>query len=88
MPTAEASVMKLAVARVFTKASELGVELQGPRALERRGFWQNRFLGAPSIHIAGGTDEVQKNVAAERSLGLPREPRSDRDVPFEDLPRS
>jgi alkylation response protein AidB-like acyl-CoA dehydrogenase len=88
MPTAEASVMKLAVARVFTKASELGVELQGPRALERRGFWQNRFLGAPSIHIAGGTDEVQKNVAAERFLDLPREPRSDRDVPFEDLPRS
>jgi alkylation response protein AidB-like acyl-CoA dehydrogenase len=88
MPAAESSVMKLAVARVFTKAAELGVALQGPHALERRGFWQMRFLGAPSIHIAGGTDEVQKNIAAERFLGLPREPSNDRDVPFEDLPRS
>jgi alkylation response protein AidB-like acyl-CoA dehydrogenase len=88
MPAAESSVMKLAVARVFTKAAELGVALQGPHALERRGFWQKRFLGAPSIHIAGGTDEVQKNIAAERFLGLPREPSSDRDVPFEDLPRN
>ena len=88
MPTAEASVMKLAIARVFTKAAELGVELQGPHALERRGFWQKRFLAAPAIHIGGGTDEVQKNIAAERFLGLPQEPRSDRDVPFQDLPRS
>jgi len=82
MPAAESSVMKLAIARVFTLATELGVALQGPHALERHGFWQKRFLGAPSIHIAGGTDEVQKNVAAERFLGLPREPRSDADRPF------
>jgi alkylation response protein AidB-like acyl-CoA dehydrogenase len=88
MPAAESSVMKLAIARVFTKAAELGVALQGPRALEGRGFWQKRFLGAPSIHIGGGTDEIQKNIAAERFLGLPREPSNDRDVPFEDLRRS
>ena len=88
VPVAESSVMKLAIARVVTKTAELGVDLLGPDGLARRGPWQNRFLGAPAIHIAGGTDEVQKNVAAERVLGLPREPRSDRDVPFENLPRS
>jgi alkylation response protein AidB-like acyl-CoA dehydrogenase len=88
VPVAESSVMKLAIARVVTKTAELGVDLLGPDGLARRGPWQNRFLGAPAIHIAGGTDEVQKNVAAERVLGLPREARSDRDVPFEDLPRS
>jgi len=84
MPAAESSVMKLAIARVFTLATELGVALQGPHALERRGFWQKRWLGAPSMHIAGGTDEVQKNVAAERFLGLPRDPRPDADRPFSD----
>jgi len=88
IPTAEASVMKLALARIYTRAGELGVELLGPGGLARRGHWQNRLLGAPAMHIAGGTDEVQKNVAAERVLGLPREARGDRDVPFADLPRS
>jgi alkylation response protein AidB-like acyl-CoA dehydrogenase len=85
---AESAVMKLALARILTKASELGLRLIGPDALARDGFWQNQFLGAPALHIAGGTDEVQKNVAAERVLGLPREPRRDKDVAFEDLPRS
>lgn len=88
MPMAESSVMKLSIARIATKVAELGMDLLGPEALRRRGSWQNRFLGAPAIHIAGGTDEIQKNVAAERVLGLPREPQSDRDVPFDQIPRS
>jgi alkylation response protein AidB-like acyl-CoA dehydrogenase len=88
VPSAESSVMKLALARIVSKAGELGVDLLGPEGLRRRGIWQNQLLGAPALHIAGGTDEIQKNVAAERVLGLPSEPRSDRDVAFEDLPRS
>jgi acyl-CoA dehydrogenase len=87
-PTAESSVMKLALARIVSKAAEIGVDLLGPDGLRRRGTWQNQLLGAPALHIAGGTDEIQKNVAAERVLGLPSEPRSDRDLPFEELPRS
>jgi acyl-CoA dehydrogenase len=84
---AESSVMKLALGRILSKASELGLRLIGPEALARNGAWQNQFLGAPALHIAGGTDEIQKNVAAERVLGLPRESRRGKDVPFEDLPR-
>ena len=88
MPAAESSVMKMALARVLTRGSELGLRLQGPGAMARRGFWQNQFLIAPAFHIAGGTDEIQKNICAERVLGMPAEPRFDLEVAFQDLPRS
>jgi len=88
IPNAESSVMKLAMARLMSRAADLGLRLQGPEAMLRRGRWQNQLLFAPAMHVAGGTDEIQKNTAAERVLGLPREPRPDRDVPFRDLPSS
>ena len=88
IPTAESSVMKLALARVMTKANALAMRALGPKALLRPGYWQNEYLFAPAFHIAGGTNEVQKNVCAERVLGLPREQSSDRRRAFEELPRS
>lgn len=86
-PMAEASIAKLAIARIVSKGADLGLRLLGPDALLRSGDWQNRFLYAPALHIAGGTDEVQKNIAAENVLGLPRESRPDKNLPFKDIPR-
>ena len=44
--------------------------------------WNDHVLGAPGYRIAGGSDEIQRNIIGERVLGLPSEPRVDRDIPF------
>jgi len=44
--------------------------------------WQTLFLTGPSFGIRGGTDEIQRNIVGERVLGLPPEPRADKDVPW------
>ena len=49
--------------------------------------WHTLFLTAPSFSIRGGTDEIQRNIVGERVLGLPEEPRLDRALPFDQLPR-
>lgn len=85
-PSTETSVAKMAASQIRSEAARIGLELLGPEALARNGHWQAAYLYAPALHIAGGSDQIQKNIAAERVLGLPREPRVDKGVPFKDLP--
>ena len=46
-----------------------------------------RYLRAKGNSIEGGTSEVLRNIIAERVLGLPAEPRADKNVPWKDVPR-
>ncbi|MCU1457681.1 MAG: acyl-CoA dehydrogenase [Actinomycetia bacterium] len=90
----EGSLAKLAHAQHIREASSLALRVLGADALlggadaADDGVWQQYFLGGPSYRIAGGTDEIQRNLIAERGLGLPAEPRNDRTLPFRDLPRN
>jgi alkylation response protein AidB-like acyl-CoA dehydrogenase len=92
-PGPETSVMKLFAAEYLRRLGETSLSLLGPEgALVAQDApagadWQLRFLYAPAIRIAGGSNEVQRNIMGERVLGLPREPQVDRDVPFRDLGR-
>jgi alkylation response protein AidB-like acyl-CoA dehydrogenase len=90
---AEASVMKLFYAEHIRRLADLALTIEGPEGMLMSdaagdGLWQGRMLSALSIKIAGGTNEVQHNVLGERILGLPAEPRTDRDRPFRDLVRA
>jgi acyl-CoA dehydrogenase len=92
-PGAEASVMKLAYARYMKALTEAAIDLQRAHGMLASSDgpvgtnWARRFLHSPSLRIAGGSDQVQANIMGERALGLPSEPRDDKDVPFRELAR-
>ncbi|MEZ6010377.1 MAG: acyl-CoA dehydrogenase family protein [Hyphomonas sp.] len=48
-------------------------------------IFQQSFMWAPGLRIAGGTDEILKNIIAERVLGLPQDVRVDKDLPFDQM---
>jgi alkylation response protein AidB-like acyl-CoA dehydrogenase len=79
-PGAEASVGKLYATETMRCTSDVVLRLLGPRLVADTGewgtfAWTEHLLGAPGYRIAGGTDEIQRTILAERVLGLPKEPR-------------
>jgi len=103
-PGPEGSIAKLMFAEVNKDIYELCVDLLGPAALVdydysmirpdnlglvgAPGMSRKMFLRARANSIEGGTSEVQRNILGERILGLPGEPRTDKDGPWKDVPRS
>jgi alkylation response protein AidB-like acyl-CoA dehydrogenase len=102
-PGPEGSVSKLAWAELNQRITNFCVNLMGPDgALFPSGYEMRRpeevsltagdprhlFLRTRANSIEGGTSEVLRNILAERVLGLPGDPRVDKDLPWRDVPRS
>jgi alkylation response protein AidB-like acyl-CoA dehydrogenase len=87
MPGPEASAGKLAGTKTARSLADLSVRLLGDQALyaadlDGTSTWQDSQAGLPGMAIAGGTDEILRNVLGERVLGLPAEPRADKGMTF------
>ncbi len=81
-PGPEGSGAKLRNSQMLYKLGNLAVDIEGADGVVGGDSWQTLFLTGPSFGIRGGTDEIQRNIIGERVLGLPPEPRVDKDVPF------
>jgi alkylation response protein AidB-like acyl-CoA dehydrogenase len=75
-----ASMVKLFATDLDWRIAEIAASVLGPAVTADDGewgryVWSRVVLGVPAPRIAGGTDQIQRNIVAERGLGLPREPR-------------
>jgi len=95
IPGPESSVGKVVSAPQLQQIASLGMDMEDMGGIltdndvaPLNAAMQSSYFWAPGIRIAGGTDEVLRNIIAERVLGLPGDIRVDKDVPFDELPSS
>ena len=91
-PPVDPSILKLFIAVNRAISGDLAVAIAGPAGLledDEVGRWvEAELLARYGISIGGGTNEVQRNNLAERALGLPKEPSTDRGVAWSETLRS
>jgi acyl-CoA dehydrogenase len=92
VPGPEGTIAKFVWTRALQEMSRFGLELLGPAGLivvpgePDLVLIQNRYFASAGFRQAGGTDDISKSIIAERVLGLPADPRIDKDVPFNQMP--
>src|SRR6202167_269916 len=92
-PGPENSIGKLVAGSMIQDIAAYAMDLQGAAGVlsgsedvEAAGIFQAMLLRAPGTRVEGGTDEIMRNIIAERVLGLPGDIRVDKDVPFNQIP--
>jgi len=92
-PGPESSIGKIIAANQMQDMANSSMELEDqfgiindPAVAPLEAAFQQSLMWAPGLRIAGGTDEILKNIIAERVLGLPGDVRVDKDVAFKDMP--
>ena len=92
-PGPENSISKLVGASMIYEVASMALDIQGlagirtdHSTLPGNGRFQDMLLRSPGARIEGGTDEILRNIIAERVLGLPGEIRVDKSVPFNEIP--
>ncbi len=92
-PGPESSISKVVVAKTMQEMGAFATDLaegagavtggqNGEGALPGLDRFQSSYMWAAGLRIAGGTDEILKNIIAERVLGLPGDIRPDKNIPF------
>ena len=95
-PGPEVSTLKLLGSEMGREIRDVGLESMGAHGMlygedaPTDGLFHAYSMFTPAQSIAGGSDEVQRNIVGERVLGLPREPgeKEQRELPWSELPRS
>ncbi|HEX4181415.1 MAG TPA: acyl-CoA dehydrogenase family protein [Caulobacteraceae bacterium] len=92
-PGPESSIGKIIAANQLQDLANAAVEMEDqygviddPALAPLNAAFQESLLSSPGLRIAGGSDEILKNIIAERVLGLPGDIRVDKDVAFKDMP--
>ena len=97
VPGPEGSIAKLNGAVLARRTRDLAMSIIGTAgqawddrdpSSEVAARWSSFCISAAGVSIAGGTDEVQRNIIGERVLGLPREPDPFKGAPWQDIPRN
>ena len=92
-PSAVTSVSKILQTKIMKLSAAIALDILGPAgqlngdAAVDGGRFADAFVFAPASSIYGGSDEIQRNIAAERTLGLPKDERPDKHLSFAEAAR-
>lgn len=93
VPGPENSIGKLVVGGMMQDIAKFAMDIQGfgslvmdPEVAEGNARFQAMLLRSPAIRIEGGTDQILRNIIAERVLGLPSDMRADKGLPYNEIP--